>query len=243
MNQLPDEVKNEFCEGNFVVKGSEQRFNQVSPGHSQEWLNAVGKKGGGIVGITKTTSALTRWTLSYNLRSCIASQTRALFRVGHDDQIIHNENTLGRIKRDNYDEKNILSVLLRFKIFSHDVSSDILQNIATKDLVTAEIQEHLINAEKLGQEQLEKFVKERLIVPNEDQRPVKLRDTLHKTKAQTFSSLYVVGKKVLGKEITLKADRNVLQRLITAYQAGRPVDLHKTLQHELMAVPIALAYI
>ena len=30
MNQLPDEVKNEFCEGNFVVKGSEPRFNQVS---------------------------------------------------------------------------------------------------------------------------------------------------------------------------------------------------------------------
>ena len=29
MNQLPGEVKDEFCEGNFVVKESNRRFNQV----------------------------------------------------------------------------------------------------------------------------------------------------------------------------------------------------------------------
>ncbi len=44
--------------GNFVVKRSARKFNQVDPDQAQEWLNGVGKKGGGIVGITKTTSAL-----------------------------------------------------------------------------------------------------------------------------------------------------------------------------------------
>ena len=45
MNKLPDEVKEEFCKGNFVVRGSDQQFNQVDPDHSQEWLNGTGKKG------------------------------------------------------------------------------------------------------------------------------------------------------------------------------------------------------
>ena len=48
------------CKGNVVVKGSDQPFNQVGPDHSHEWLNSTGKKGGGIVRITKTTSTLSR---------------------------------------------------------------------------------------------------------------------------------------------------------------------------------------
>ena len=43
------------------------------------------------------------------------------------------------------------------------------------------------------------------------------------------------------KDIILKADRTVLQRLITAYGAGRSVDMQMVMQHELVTVPIALA--
>ncbi len=71
-------MENEFRRGNFVVKGSEKTFNQVDPDHSLEWINGVGKRSGGIVGIsriTKTISALTRWTLLYNLRTLVATQT------------------------------------------------------------------------------------------------------------------------------------------------------------------------
>ena len=150
MQKLPDEVKDEFVKGNFVVKGSDQRFNQVSPDHSQEWLNGTGKKGGGIVGITKTTSALNRWALSYNLHACIANKTRALFHVGSDDQMIHNETTKGRMKRDSEDEENIMSVLQRFKVFSPEAGYDVLQNIATKDLATIDIQQSLLNADEMG---------------------------------------------------------------------------------------------
>jgi len=42
---------------NFVVKRSAQKFNQVDPDQAMEWINGTGKKGGGIVGITKTISA------------------------------------------------------------------------------------------------------------------------------------------------------------------------------------------
>ena len=38
-----------------------------------------------------------------------------------------------------------------------------------------------------------------------------------------------------------KADRTVLQQLVIAFQAGRKVDLHHVLQHELMNIPIGIA--
>ena len=69
MQSLPESVLQEIREGNFVAKRGDSIFNQVSPDQSQEWLNGTGKYGGGIVGITKTPSAPSRWALSYNLRS------------------------------------------------------------------------------------------------------------------------------------------------------------------------------
>ena len=35
MNHLPDEIKKEFFDGNFVVQGSNLKFSQVDPDHSQ----------------------------------------------------------------------------------------------------------------------------------------------------------------------------------------------------------------
>ena len=39
----------------------------------------------------------------------------------------------------------------------------------------------------------------------------------------------------------MKADRNVLRRIITSYEAGRSVDLSSVLKHELLPVPVSLA--
>ena len=116
-----------------------------------------------------------------------------------------------------------------------------LQNIATKDLATSAIQESLLNVQCLGAEQLALFVKERLMPVPEEPRPVKFRDPLQKNKAATFSTLYEVQKEVKGKQTIMKADRSILQRLITAYEAGRKVDLEKILEHELMPVPVSIA--
>ena len=59
----------------------------------------------------------------------------------------------------------------------------------------------------------------------------------------TFDSLYKVKTviKAVEKSKILKADRNILQRLVIAYKAGRDVDLGRILKHELLPVPIAIA--
>ena len=240
MHQLPEEVSAEFEAGNFVVKRSQKKFNQVDPDHSQEWLNAVGKKGGGIVGITRNTQALSKWALSYNLRAHIASDTRIMYNISLDDQLTHKEATPSRNQRDHVDEMSLCTTLRRFGVFSAD-QQPILQNIVTKDICTECIQQSLMKAKQLGQESLNAFVKERL-VDTEQPTKTKFHDPLLKNKALTFSNLYKVQTKAAtGKVQSLKADRNIMQRLITAYEAGRKVNLYEILKHELMPVPIALA--
>ena len=235
MKMLPAEVLSEFRKGDFVVKMSPSKFNQVDPDHSQEWLNAIGKKGGGIVGITKTPNALKRWALSYNLRSQINISTRRLYHLELEDQLLHKEASQFRIAKDNEAEDALLASLKRCKVFQENPSTKTLQNIVTKDVATDAIQNSLLNAKKLGQVQLNTFVEQRLI-----KKELKLHDPLQKNKAPTFSTLYEV-EKVKDKEHIIKADRSILQRLIAAYEAGRPVNLAGILQHELLPVPISLA--
>ena len=164
MHQIPAEIQREFEDGNFVVKRTGLKFNQVDPDQSQEWLNGIGKKGGGIIGITKTSTALNRWALSYNLRSHIALETRALYGVGNTtDDLVHNESTKGRIKLDNQDENRLHDQLVSFGLFSTK-ESESLKNIATKDVATKEIERDLLNASCDGQKQLNQFVQKKTFV-------------------------------------------------------------------------------
>jgi len=156
-NQLPQEVKEESKAENFVVKRSPHRFNQVEPDQSQEWLSGVGKKAGGIIGITKSTSALCRCALSYNLGSHLGMETRlasGLGSVSCGDECIHNETTKGRKKMDTEHEDALVTVFQRFWLFSKDWPN-ILQNIATKDLATEETERDLLEVAEKGQCQLE----------------------------------------------------------------------------------------
>ena len=124
-------------------------------------------------------------------------------------------------------------------VFHNKVST--LQNMINKDLVTVSIQESLLGAECLGKKQLNEFVEKRICLAPDNDQHVDLKAPIHKNKALTFASLYTVVQDVKGKQNTIKMDRNILQRLITVYRAGREVNLDNILQHELMSVPLSLA--
>ena len=240
MHQLPPRIEQEFRSGNFVVKRSSRHFNQVDPDQSQEWLNGTGKRVGGIVGITKTPTALSRWALSYNLRSHMSNETKELYSIGQDETQMHNESTKGGQNQDGLDEESLIKTLLSYSLFSND-ASEVLQNIATKDLATEKIADDLLHAKERGLQQLNTFLEDRLLPC--DERWVKFRDPLHRNKPLTFSSLYAVEPKQpkSGKVKILKVDRSIMQRLIIAYEARRRVDLNQILCHELLPVPISIA--
>jgi len=181
------------------VKRTNQRFNQVDPDQSQEWLNGIGKKRSGIIGITKTSSALSRWALSYNLRSHLSNETRAVYGLDYDDDYSHNESFKGRQTQDSRDEDSLLAALKSFSLFSNEACDD-LQNTATKDIATKEIEDNLLGAHSKGQEKLNNFIQERFIAP--ELRQLKFRDTYPKTRRShlhhsTKSNTKIADRKVL----------------------------------------------
>ena len=76
-----------------------------------------------------------------------------------------------------------------------------------------------------------------------DKPDVSIYEPVRKNNAPTFATLYQVVKhtKDRDQKTVMKADRNVLRRLITSYEAGRSVDLSSVLKHELLPVPVSLA--
>ena len=162
----------------------------MDPDHSQERLNAIGKQGGGIVGITKMPTALCRWALSFNLRSHVAMQTREPYHLQYSDEINSVEELNYRQKvdtRQNRHEDGLYSALQMFGMFSMD-NNNKLQNIVTKDLATPSIENALIKAAELRQAQLEAFVLARLLSKsNHDSKS--LHDRLPKNNPPTFEKL------------------------------------------------------
>lgn len=67
--------------------------------------------------MTKTSPALSRWALSFNLRTNLGHDTKVAFGLGTGDDGIHSESTQGRMKRDFKDEDALLTVLQRFGVF------------------------------------------------------------------------------------------------------------------------------
>ena len=239
MSTLPPEVL-------FGVSGrqlrSETNRTTLQAGLSRpKHRMATWTKSGDLVGITRITSALNRWTLSYNLRTVITSQTTAMMDLSadDDDDYTHNECTKRRMENDDSDEQKLVQSMKNHGVL-HD-SDATLKNIINKDMVTPEIQESLLAAESLGLSPMRTFVDKRLCQPPDSDMHLDLKAPIQKIKAKTFASLYEVVKVSKGKQNTIKVERNILQRLITAYRAGRDVNLENILQHELMTIPFPLA--
>ena len=97
-----------------------------------------------------------------------------------------------------------------------------------------------------GNEEIMKFVCDRILnPPSSEELPVSLYDPIRKQNPPTFKILYEISKKGSKKEkkTVVKADRNILVRLVTVYESSSQVYLPKILSLELFSVPLLLAEI
>ena len=89
------------------------------------------------------------------------------------------------MKRDSKDEDSLMTVLQRFGLFPGYLRH---YKILQTNLVTQDIEDDLLNAPQKGQEQLDNFVKEKLM--SVKGRKSGFRDKLTQNKYLTFSSLF-----------------------------------------------------
>ena len=146
-----------------------------------------------------------------------------------------------------FGRSEILMTKTHCKVFCTGLAYLMMENVLClrtwQQKTTETIQTSLLRAGELGQQQLDTFVQDRLVGTEPDgQTKVSIHETLAKNRVPKFSSLYdVVGDSKEKDEKTIfKADRNILQRLVTSYEAGRSVDLPAILKHEPMPVPVSL---
>ena len=135
--------------------------------------------------------------------------------------------------------------ILHYKKFAVFLSqtNGTLQNIATKDLATPEIEQSLVQPRSLGQTQLERFVERRLLsADREDEEREReegaeenFLDPIPKNNPPTFGNLYEVKSAATSSEKRkiLYGDRSILCRLVTAYEARREVNMQAVIHHAL----------
>jgi len=236
LDRVAPNVYTEFTEGNFVVKESDGKFNQVSTDLALEHVNKLGKIAGGIIGITRTDSARDRWCLTYNDRARLADDTKQMFGLSSAAAVEHKEAGKSRMKRDETDVCCLIDQFTRFHVFDQKGSELIC--ISTKDVAPSDIASDLLDADINGKDVLRSFIQERL--SNDAKRS--LYDPVSKNNSKTFAKMYT-NKPVLKekKQKSVKADRDIFRRLVVAAEGGRSIDLQQVLQYELTDVPCALS--
>ena len=179
--------------------------------------------------------------ISHNLHCHIAAQTSVMFDIHHDNSLIHKESAKERQKQDNEAENALHSTQQKFGVFSSQANGT-LQNIATKDLVTPEIEQSLVQARSLGQTQLERFMERRLLSADREEERVReegatenFLDSIPMNNLPTFANLYEVKSAATSSEKRkiLHVEWSILCPLLTAYEARCEVNIQAIFQHAI----------
>ena len=232
--QTAPEVQQAFESGDFVTKETASTFNQISDHQALEHVNKSGKVAGGVVGITRTDSARDCWCLTYNERAKLSEDTKEMFNVLERECTSAKDLGKARMRQDAEDVAKLEAQFTKYEVFR--CTSDLVV-VTTGDVVSNAIKQDLLGIEEIGKKVIKEFVETRLI-----KKEIKFHDTLKQQKVKTFETLYTVPVSVdKSKTSAMKADKDLLRRVIVALESGRDVDVNTLLQSELAPVPKSLA--
>ncbi|KAK4881851.1 hypothetical protein RN001_005170 [Aquatica leii] len=203
-------VYQEFCDGNFVVKRLNGGFNRISVDQALEYVNKTSKDAGGIVGLTKNSTRLDEWYLSFSeigrmvqtftvslkLDCCISSQN---IETGKQRMIVDEQTAL-----------KLVDQFLKFNVFNS--TSDVLKSISTKEVYPKILELFRLNAKQTGENALKYFVKN--------------MDTCTQTKS--------------SKKTEALEGQQFLQRILAVKEMGRIIDYNLIFRHELTTSPTSL---
>ena len=162
LDQTAPEVYQGFQSGDFIVKESNQRFNQVPADLGLEHANKMGKVDGGLIGIPCSDLAHNRWELTYIERARLAGDTRVMLGIiDEDDEGSQKELGKTRKQRDEDDTAKLAAQFASFHVFSRESTQ--LVSLMIGDIPSGPIVQDLQNALVKDQQFVEKFVSDRLV--------------------------------------------------------------------------------
>ena len=125
---------------------------------------------------------------------------------------------------DENDVKKICTTVANNFVFSE---SDEISHLAFRKTASKTLEDDLLEALDKGKNAMESFVKSRI-----NKSDISFHDPIPKMKLSTFASLSVSKVKIGGKEVILKADRDLFARLVIAAQT-KNIDLREVFAYTL----------
>lgn len=228
-------VHQQCQEGDFAVQRSCNAFAKVACDQTiEQTANRDSKTKGGMTGFSTSKGAVNRWIWSHHARGSITRECEIM--AGKGEQSGTRSDLLkSRMTRDKADVEKIVDTVNNM-VNPFEYEEDELINIASGAVATKEVETDLENAKSRGESEFTTFCHKRLQKGDMD-----FFATLKKMKLKTFSSMSkAVKRKVRGKEVTLKADRNLLARLVVIGRF-RNIDLQELLSYSLGALPLSIS--
>ena len=235
MRKLPDtaaDVYASFCAGKFVVKRTPGHFNAIGADMClEQTINKSAKSPAGIIGNTKKKVFVAKWELIYHEMVEISNLHRDLcgIKVQNTELHVNHEFSASEMAAD---EERIVDMMQYMKSHENPVyvvhgPQQKLHNIITQEIVTDDIQQHLLNIEEKSNELYATFRNERFITKEK-----KLFDTIHRWNLKTFKSLPGTMPSVTKKK-NVKKEVAEVQKIIDIARV-RNYDMHKLFQFDLM---------
>ena len=235
LKELNPDVHAEFMKGNFVVKKSRRAFSAIAIDQADEQNNASVKGDGGAVGLTENPAALRRWMVSGPEMARLiqefdgSTEKRQYTDVRHHEQKRHVQMTFAQ------DVRSLSRVMEEMGNPFTESSSDLLV-LNSRDVMDTAVADTVRQVEKLGLEQYETYVEERLV-----NQTVPITDPIKRNKLHLFSRPPVREKSRKQLQMSsLKNDCSLFSRLYIASQI-RHGDLDEFFQHENQACPPSLS--
>ncbi|XP_031340958.1 uncharacterized protein LOC116169072 [Photinus pyralis] len=219
-------VHKEFLNGHFVVKKSKGGFNHISVDQALEHVNKTSKDAGGIIGLTKNSTRLDEWYLSFNEIGDMINTFRGSLKLDPDSSSQNIEIGKQRILIDEQTVLTLQEQFLKYGVFSTHTENVI--SIATNEIYSEELQTATLGAKLRGEAALESFIQS--MDSTDFYKPLKKIRTAAYVKRKEQPSTN--SDKLLGQQF--------LQKILAAKEMGRNINYEDIFRHELTHFPMSL---
>jgi len=235
LKQTHPAIFSEFLKGNFTVKKTSHTFSAIAIDQAHEQNNACVKGDGGAVGLTENPAALRRWMVSGPEMARVIGEFEASAEKRHVPDSRHHEQTKHVQTAFARDVKSLTDTISEMGNPFCENTVDLL-TLDSRDLSDPAVSNSLRQIEKLGQQQYDTYVNERLINQTKS-----IADPIKRNNLPLFSRPPVFERSRAQQQVaSLKNDCSLFSRLYIASQI-RDGDLDKFFKHENQAYPPALS--
>ena len=224
-------------EGGFSTQiGDDNPFRCIPMDQTiEETVNKDTQTPGGTKGFSTKKSAVSRYYITADYRASCVRQLRYMVNSQRKG-VRHPYLTMPRITKDEKDVKSLLEMFEGIWLNPFDSQASDLCSISTGAMPDVAVVTDLLSAKEKRKQACREFISNRLA----QERSMKFFDTLPQMKLKSFGTSK--PKKVIakGKEIILKADKNLFS-MMTIISQSRDLDMKEVLSHPLGPIPWSLA--